>query len=157
MFCRSELARLAKLKPDIEANGARIVVLTLGKPEEAQAFCGERAPGMDCYANPSAEVYKAYGLARANPAQLFGPSVWLQGALATAEGQFEGIPIGKPVGDPWQMPGVFVIRKVSVKEGTKESEHQAHVGRVQFAYYSKHAGDYPHDAVLIRAGKMGEE
>lgn len=153
MFCRSELARLAKLKPEIEANGARIVVLTMGKPEEAHAFCGERAPGMDCYANPSAEGYKAYGLARANPAQLFGPSVWLQGALTAAEGQFEGIPIGKPVGDPWQMPGVFVVRKDSAKEG----EHETNVGRIHFAYYSKHAGDYPSDAMLIRAGKMGGE
>ena len=153
MFCRSELARLVKLKPEIESNGARIVVLTLGKPEEAQAFCGERAPGLDCYANPSAEVYKAYGLARANPAQLFGPSVWLQGALAVAEGQFEGIPIGKPVGDPWQMPGVFVVRQ----DSAKESERETNVGRVQFAYYSKHAGDYPSDALLIRAGKMGGE
>ncbi len=153
MFCRSELARLAKLKPEIEANGARIVVLTLGKPEETRDFCNERAPGVACFANPSAEAYKAYGLARGNASQLFGPSVWLQGALATVGGQFEGLPLGKPVGDPWQMPGVFVI----AKDNDPTTDSGTPVGRVRFAYYSKHAGDYPSDAVLIRAGKMGGE
>jgi hypothetical protein len=54
----------------------------------------------------------------------------------TLEGRFEGLPIGKPVGDPFQMPGVFVI---------------APDGRVTFAYYSRHAGDYPDDAAILRA------
>ena len=139
MFCRSELARLAKLKPEIEANGARIVVLTMGKPDATAQFCGERAPGVDCYSDPSTESYKTYGLARGTAAQMFGPAVWLQGALVTVEGSFDGLPLGKPVGNPWQMPGVFVI-------GTN--------GKVKLAYYSKHAGDYPTDGVLVGAGQM---
>ena len=124
--------------PEIEANGAQVVVLTMGKPAETADFCGERAPGVSCYSDPSTESYKTYGLMRGNASQIFGPAVWLQGAIVTAEGSFEGLPLGKPVGDPWQMPGVFVI-------GTD--------GRVKLAYYSKHAGDYPADEVLVGAGK----
>jgi peroxiredoxin len=130
---------LAKLKPEIEASGARIVVLTMGQPDETAQFCGERAPGIACYADPSAAGYKTYGLARGSAAQMFGPAVWLQGALVTVEGSFDGLPLGKPVGDPWQMPGVFVI-------GTD--------GKIRLAYYSKHAGDYPTDVALVGAGWM---
>ena len=71
---------------------------------------------------------------------MFGPAVWLQGALATVEGRIEGAPLGKPVGDPWQMPGLFVI---------------ARQGTIKYAYYSTHAGDYVADDVLISAGIIG--
>ncbi|MDW8351778.1 MAG: peroxiredoxin-like family protein [Anaerolineae bacterium] len=136
MFCRSELARLAKLNPRIEAAGAQTVVVTMGRPEETERFCGERAPGLRCFCDPEAASYRAYGLTRGTTDQLFGPAVWLKGAQVTLEGKFEGLPIGKPVGDPFQMPGMFVIGED---------------GRVSFAYYSKHAGDYPDDAEVLRA------
>ena len=139
MFCRSELARLAKLRTQIEANGAHILVMTLGKPHETEAFCADRAPGIQCQADPEASAYKQFGLGRGSMHQLFGPQVWLQGALASTDGKFEGLPVGKPVGDPWQMPGVFVIGRD---------------GKIKMAYYSQHAGDYPSDDSLIAAGKL---
>ena len=138
MFCRSELARLAWLNPEIENAGAQIVVVTMGKPAETQAFCAERAPGLNCYSDPDVNSYKRYGLTRGNATQLFGPAVWLKGAQVTTDGTFDGLPIGVPVGDPFQMPGVFVV----------ETD-----GRVVFAYYSAHAGDYPDDAVLLKIAR----
>jgi hypothetical protein len=136
VFCRSELARLAKLNPQIEAAGAQIVVVTMGKPAETERFCSERAPGLRCFCDPDAASYRAFGLMRGTNEQLFGPAVWLKGAQVTLGGKFEGLPVGRPVGDPFQMPGVFVL---------------APDGRVAFAYYSRHAGDYPDDAVILRA------
>lgn len=136
MFCRSELARLARLNPQVVEAGAQIVVVTMGKPEETEQFCAERAPGVNCYSDPSVNAYRLYGLSRGAADQLFGPAVWLKGAQATLEGKFDGLPLGKPVGDPFQMPGVFVIDRD---------------GRVVMAYYSKHAGDYPEDETLLRA------
>jgi hypothetical protein len=135
VFCRSELARLARLNPEIEAAGAQIVVVTMGKPEETEAFCAERAPGVNCYSDPTTDSYKRYALARGNASQLFGPAVWLKGAQVSTDGSFDGLPLGRPVGDPFQMPGVFVVDMD---------------GRVVFAYYSAHAGDYPDDAVLLK-------
>lgn len=108
----------------------------MGKPAETEQFCAERAPGVACYSDPGAESYRRFGLTRGTADQLFGPAVWLKGAQATLEGRFEGLPIGKPVGDPFQMPGVFAIDRD---------------GRVLMAYYSKHAGDYPDDEALLRA------
>ena len=115
--------------------GAQIIVITMGKPDETQAFCAERAPGVSCYSDSNIDSYKRYGLARGNANQLFGPAVWLKGAQVTTEGAFEGLSLAKPVGDPFQMPGVFVV----------DTD-----GRVVFAYYSAHAGDYPEDALLLK-------
>ena len=128
------MARLAKLNPEIEADGAQIVVVTMGRPGETEQFCAERAPGVTCFSDASANAYRLYGLARGNATQLFGPAVWLRGAQVTAEGSFGGLPVGAPV----QMPGVFVVDTS---------------GRVVMAYYSKHAGDYPDDGVLMRLAK----
>ena len=108
----------------------------MGKPDETEAFCAERAPGVTCYSDPTVESYQRYGLARGGAQQVFGPAVWLRAAQVTAEGAFEGLPLGKPVGDPFQMPGLFIIDRD---------------GRVLMAYYSKHAGDYPDDEALLRA------
>jgi hypothetical protein len=133
------LARLVKLNPEIEVAGAQIVVVTMGRPEETEQFCAERAPGVTCFSDAGANAYRLYGLARGNATQLFGPAVWLRGAQVTAEGSFGGLPVGAPVGapvgDPFQMPGVFVVDTS---------------GRVVMAYYSRHAGDYPDDGALMR-------
>jgi hypothetical protein len=129
------LARLAKLNPQIEALRGQIVVVTMGKPDETEQFCAERAPGVNCYSDPEITSYKQFGLARATPTQLFGPAVWLKGAQVSTDGSFDGVPIGKPVGDMFQMPGVFVIDTTC---------------RVVYAYYSRHAGDYPDDEDLLR-------
>ncbi len=110
----------------------------MGKPDETEAFCAERAPGVNCFSDPDAAAYKLYGLGRGNAQQVFGPAVWLRAAQVTTDGTFDGLPIGKPVGDPFQMPGVFVI----------DTD-----GRVRMAYYSKHAGDYPDDAALLMLAK----
>jgi AhpC/TSA antioxidant enzyme len=137
VFCRTELARLAKLHPRLLERGAQLVVLTLGNPTETRVFCRARAPGVACFSDPTTgDAYRKYGLQRGTAGQLFGPAVWLEGARASVEGRYEGAPIGKPVGDPFMMPGIFVI----------ETD-----GRLSFCHYSKHAGDYPSDTALIEA------
>lgn len=131
MFCRAELARLAKLRPTIEARGVRLAVITLSLPEEALALCAERAPGVPCYSDPTADSHHAFGLHRGGLAQMFGPDVWAAGVKATAQGHFIG-----SLRNEWQMPGVFVIDAQ---------------GRISFAYYSRHAADYPSEAALLKA------
>lgn len=130
---------MAKLHPQLSTEQAQLAVITLGKADETRAFCLERAPGVNCYADGgNGDGYRAYGLQRGNAGQLFGPAVWLEGARATVSGAFAGAPIGKPVGDPFMMPGVFVV----------ETD-----GALSFAYYSKHAGDYPADQAMLALGE----
>jgi hypothetical protein len=141
VFCRSELARLAKLHPQLNKEHSQLAVITLANAVETRVFCQSRAPGVSCYADAANGAgYRAFGLQRGNAGQLFGPAVWLQGARATASGAVGVTPIGKPVGDPFMMPGVFVVEMD---------------GHVSFAHYSKHAGDYPSDETLLQAGIPG--
>ncbi len=108
------------------------MLATLAKPDEAAAFCAERAPGIACYSDPDMSARKAFGLGRGSALQMFGPNVFKAGARAAAQGET----MGKVVGDPWQMPGTFVINRNR---------------QLRLAYYSVHAGDYPEDAVLLQA------
>ncbi len=115
-------------------------MITLGSAEETHAFCAERAPALRCLADAGAgEGYRAFGLQHANAGQLFGPAVWLQGARVATGGSFKGAPLGKPVGDPFMLPGVFRIDSA---------------GKILFAYYSKHAGDYPSERELVGKGSV---
>ena len=96
------------------------------------AFAAERAPGLSCYADPSGNAYRAWGLKRGNAAQLFGPAVWVE----TAKASLKGEAISKVAGDPFQMPGTFTVSRDGI---------------VRYAYYSLHAGDYPGESRLMKA------
>lgn len=79
-------------------------------------------------------VFRAYGLGRGTPGQLFGWRSWTHGVLATLRGHF----VGKLVGDRFQMPGAFVV--------------DTH-GTVRFAHRHKDAADNPAAQILLRAAQ----
>ena len=108
------------------------MVMTLSQPAETAEFCGERAPGVACYSDPTAEGFRLYGLTRGNLLQMFGSEVI--GAAVKASTQ--GHSLGKVTADPWQMPGTFIIDQP---------------GKLRLAYYSKPAGDYPPEHVILQA------
>ena len=56
--------------------------------------------------DPSCELYRAFGLGRGSVGQVAGPAVLVRGLTAL----FGGHGLGMPVGDPLQMPGVFLLR-----------------------------------------------
>lgn len=58
---------------------------------------------------------------------MFGSEVWACGARATLKGHT----IGKPVGDPWMMPGLFLVTDT---------------GRILWQHDYSHAGDHPNFA-----------
>jgi len=58
--------------------------------------------------DPEQELYREYGLKQAKWWQVFGPNVLFRGVVA---GLFKGHLIGKPVADPYQMPGIFLLRE----------------------------------------------
>ena len=55
--------------------------------------------------------------------EMFGPEVWACGVRAARKGHF----IGAPVGDPWIMPGLFLVQE----------EH------ILWQHDYRHAGDHP--------------
>ena len=118
--------------PQIQAAGVRVAAITLGTPEQTAPFCAERAPGIECLCDPQAVAYRAFGLARANLFQMLGPAVWGKGLQVIRQGHTQG----RTVGDPRQMPGTFMVDTQ---------------GRIVFAHYSAHVGDYPAEEALLRA------
>jgi len=69
---------------------------------------------LDCFPNktsisdPDLELYRAFGLGRGRPSQVFGAKVFLGGLRALLK---KGIGVGPLVGDGFQMPGTFIINK----------------------------------------------
>lgn len=118
IFCREYVSQLKSL------GSANVVFVTLGRPEQAEEF--KRAMGSPhrFLCDPNKELHRHFNLQRGGMAQMFKPSVVVRGIKAMSSGHG----VGGPVGDPWQMPGVFLV----------ETD-----GTVTWEYYSQDAADNP--------------
>lgn len=94
-----------------------IVSVSMGTPEQAEAFRVQMHSPHRFIADPHRALYKHFGLKRATNRQVFNLRVMFRGLLATLRGLF----MGKPVGDPMQLQGVFKIET----DGRVSWEHRA--------------------------------
>lgn len=62
------------------------------------------------FSDPKKELYKAFGLETGSFTQVLGVKSFIRGFEAIKHG------IGVPVGDPWQMPGTFLIHKGEITQ-----------------------------------------
>lgn len=105
-FCREALADLAERRADIEAAGARIVLVHQGPPDEAAMLFARYGLGdVDHVTDADRDLYRALGLRRGTMRQLLGPSVWWRGFTALLHGHRPG----RLRGNGLQMPGAFLI------------------------------------------------
>ena len=111
-----------------------IYAVGLGKPHHAAHYCDKLAPGITCHVDNQKDVYATYGLGQAGLSSLLNPKLGLAAARAAARGHVQG----KATGDVKMLPGTFVVDQN---------------GRIQYAYYSSHAGDHP-DLTAIAAQFM---
>jgi hypothetical protein len=83
-----------------------VAFVHMGSDAQAAAFFGGYGLGdVPRVSDPSASLYRAFGLARGNLGQIAGPAVWLRGLSAMTKGHLAGAMIG----DTFQMPGVFLV------------------------------------------------
>jgi len=68
-------------------------------------------------------LYAAFGIGQGGKREMFGPGVWLAGARAALKGNVAG----KAVGDPWTMPGLFLVKG----------------DVILWRHTARHAGDHP--------------
>ncbi len=106
-FCRETLGDLVRHRARIEEKGTQIVLVHLGPESSAGKFIARYGLGdLPRISDPERRLYQAFQLPRATLGQLFAPTVWVRGVAAVLqEGHFVGIPDG----DPFQMPGSFLV------------------------------------------------
>ena len=116
-FCREAISDIAKRRARLEQQGVRIVFVHMA-PEQKVAekfFRRYKLFPIDHISDPEKNFYRAFGMGRGTPAQLFGLMNWIRGFEA---GVIEGHGFAyqsEDIGDGFQMPGVFVLHKGEVK------------------------------------------
>lgn len=137
--CKEMVDQLVIAAPNMHSRNLSLVIVTQGTPDEAKAFCEQRAPGVLCLADPERKAYEAYGLERANVWQSFlSLNVWRSNRrLKRERGWNTELP---PKGqDAMQMAGTFVI---------------APDGKIRLPYYYDDIADHPSVDLLLH-GVMG--
>lgn len=137
--CKEMMDELHNARPEMEARGLTLAIVTQGTPEQAKRFCADRAPGATCLADPERRAYAAYGLGRGTPYQtLLSPRIWTSNRRLKKTKGFapEPAPAGQ---DTFVMSGTFII-------GTD--------GRVRLPYYYEDIADHPPVELMLK-GVMG--
>ena len=137
--CKEMVDELVTASPKLKGKNLGLVIVTMGTPEEAKAFCAERAPGVTCLSDVERKAYQAYSLERANVWQsVLSLNVWRSNRrLKKERGWNTDLPPKRQ--DALQMAGTFVI---------------APDGRIRLPYYYDDIADHP-DVDLLLHGVMG--
>jgi peroxiredoxin len=126
-FCREALSDLARQRREIEAHGARLVLVHMGTEENSLGFFRkyglQEVPRLS---DPERALYRAFGLKRGSLTDLFGPKVWWRGFQAGILGRHG---MGHRVGDAFQMPGVFLLFHGEIVRGFR---HQSAADRPDY-------------------------
>lgn len=94
-----------------------------GTVADGEAFFDGSWPEARAVSDADRYFYQALGLERGTMRQMLAPDVWACGLRATLKGHTSGV----PVGDPWQMPGLFLVQD----------------GQILWRHQYRHAGDHP--------------
>jgi peroxiredoxin len=115
--------------------GAAVVLIGLGRPEHAEAFCDRRRTPFVCLTSPDRSAHIAFGLRRGTLNDVAGPAIWLPWLRNELTGKRQGR-FGQ--GDAAQLPGTFVV-------GTD--------GVVRYAHRGRRSSDLaPNEEVLVALG-----
>jgi len=107
-FCRETMSDLSKVKHELGRNGIDIIVVHMIDFETAQEMLDVYGlKGVQHVSDKSKILYKKYGLHKTSFKAMFGFKNWWRAFVA---GIMKGHLVGKPSGDPWQMPGAFFIQ-----------------------------------------------
>lgn len=108
-FCREALNDIKEVRNNIEIKGTRIVVVHMMDEDSAdKQLANFGLADIPHISDPESLLYKKFRLHKGSLSQLFGFKVMVRGIIA---GLVKGNGIGKEMGDIYQMPGVFLLRR----------------------------------------------
>ncbi len=123
IFCRETVADLKQAREEVP-DYPHVLFVAQGRVEQNRKFFEKVSwPEAPVIADPSRDIYRAFGVGRGTLRQLLGLAVWRAGRRARKKGHG----LGGIQGDPWLMPGIFLIF-----DGVLAWRHQF-----------GHAGDHP--------------
>lgn len=138
-FCREAIVDLQVQRSSIERTGTGIVLVHLGDDAKVEVFLARFGlQDLPRFADPSCRLYRQFGLELGGFRQLLGLKVWLRGMKA---GLVAGHGVGVISGNPFQMPGAFVI----------------HCGRSVAGYQHEAASDRPNYLKLVLDSQSAAE
>jgi len=112
-FCREALTDISQKRKEIESEGTQIVFVHMTDSDTADKyFARYNLEGATHISDPECRFYQAFGLSKGTFSQLFGLATWIRGFDA---GVLQGHGLGAQIGDGFQMPGIFAIRKGIIK------------------------------------------
>lgn len=117
---------------EFESRGAKVALVTMGNPEQTSRFCREQSVPFFCLSDPDKESYAAFGLRRGGAREILSPRNVIRGAQTILKGNVGG----RPLGDPLQMPGAFVLDENGV---------------VRYAHRHREVSDNPPNSELFQA------
>lgn len=96
---------------------------TLAPVDATRAFFAKLWPAARAIADPAQRFYAAFELGHGSAGKYLGPGVWAAGLRALLKGNG----VGRPVGDPLTLPGLFLV----------------HECQLVAAHEFRHTGDHP--------------
>jgi len=113
-FCRNAMSDVARLRDRIEGVGTRIVLGHMSTDDGFAAFAARYGlSALPSVADPDRELYKGLGLHRGSVLQLLAPKVIWAYLKSMASGHLPG----RIKGDPFQLPGAFLLHHGKVVRG----------------------------------------
>jgi hypothetical protein len=103
-FTRQILRGLEALQESSDAHNARLVIVHMLKNGEEIRYLADH-DDIARIADPSCNLYRAFGLGNGGLLELFGPRVWWFGMISV----FKGCGAGYLAGNALQMPGAFLF------------------------------------------------
>jgi hypothetical protein len=104
-FTRQILGKLGEIESFAQSHDARLVLVHMLKSGGEIRYLGGHGD-VSRIADPRCDLYRAFGLGKGGPLQLFGPRVWWLGFVSI----FKGCGVGHLAGNALQMPGTFLFR-----------------------------------------------
>jgi hypothetical protein len=136
VFCREMVADVRNAATQ-DANYPNVVFFYQGTVEQGQDFFANLWKEARAISDTPLVFYKALGIERGGLREMFGPEVWSCGLRAVGKGHF----IGLPVGDPFVMPGAFLVSSA---------------GDVLWQHDFRHAGDHPDWQAIVPAAAIAK-
>jgi hypothetical protein len=111
-FCRETMAELARQRHEVEGMGFKIVLVHMVQPDIAADILHVYDLGdLSHISDVHQRLYRRFGLGKTTIKSLMGIPNWWRAFVA---GILKGHLVGKPAGDPFQMPGVFVMERKKI-------------------------------------------